>query len=331
MEELLNDLIRFALEKKASDIHFIVNHNELKVQIRTLMGIENVIQDIWSVQLFEYMKFISGFDLMNPFLPQSGQFSVSVNHRIIYCRFSVIVNGSLETGVLRLLNTAPSLSIDDLTSNQRHIAYLKSLIHLRQGLVIAVGPTGSGKTTTLHAILHAISLESGHKVVSLEDPIEIEDDNYLQLQINDQIGFTFEKGIEELLRHDPDVILIGETRNEYAARMMVRCALTGSLAFTTLHAKNAMEAIQRLLNLGLTTFDLKDTLTAVIGQRLYRNTKGERECIYEILTGKDLQYVIANQAYPEGFTTLEKEIAMAIADKRIDDPQAEWDLKSFQK
>ena len=331
MDELLNDLIRFALEKKASDIHFIVNQDQLKVQIRTLKGMENVIQDIWSVRLFEYMKFISGFDLMNPFLPQSGQFSVRVNHRIIYCRFSVIVNGNLETGVLRLLNTAPSLSIDDLTSNSTHTAYLKSLVHLRQGLVIACGPTGSGKTTTLHAILHAISHQSGHKVVSLEDPIEIEDDSYLQLQINDQIGFTFEKGIEELLRHDPDVILIGETRNLYAARMMVRSALTGSLAFTTLHAKNAMEAIQRLLDLGLTTFDLKNTLTAVIGQRLYRNTKGERECIYEILSGKDLQYVIANQEYPEGFTTLEKEIRMAISTKRIDDPQAEWDIQSFQK
>ena len=206
--------------------------------------------------------------------------------------------------------------------------FLESLIHARRGLVIACGPTNSGKTTTLHAILHAIAQRSMHKVVSLEDPIEIQDPSYLQLQINEELGFTYEKGIEELLRHDPDVIFIGETRNSYTAKMVVRSALTGSLAFTTLHASNALEAIQRLEDLSVSTYDLKNTLTALIGQRLYQGPNG-KECIYEVLSGQDLQYALEHKAYPKGFKTLSNEIQEALDAQRIQDPQARFDLQNL--
>lgn len=109
----------------------------------------------------------------------------------------------------------------------------------------------------MHAILHEIACKDQYNVISLEDPIEIEDELYLQLQINEAMGFTYEKGIEELLRHDPDVILIGETRNAYTARMVIRAALTGHMVFTTLHAKNALESLHRLLDFGLSEYDLK--------------------------------------------------------------------------
>ena len=224
------------------------------------------------------------------------------------------------------------MAIDQLTQDSKSISFLKSLTNCRQGLVIFSGPTNSGKTTTLHAILHEIACKDQYNVISLEDPIEIEDELYLQLQINEAMGFTYEKGIEELLRHDPDVILIGETRNAYTARMVIRAALTGHMVFTTLHAKNALEILHRLLDFGLSEYDLKNTLTAVISQRLYK-TKDifRKECVYEILDAQALDHAIEKHEYPKEHRKLEDEIQNAVEQGYIFDPQAQFDIKDFQR
>ncbi|MBE6118895.1 MAG: competence protein ComG [Erysipelotrichaceae bacterium] len=328
MQEKLEQLLTYATQKNASDIHLTLHRHTLSIQLRIYEQMVELVQDLWDESLFEYVKFISGFDLTNPYIPQNGQFSWKLGSQVLYCRFSLIPNKNLQAGVIRLLHTGIHLPIERLTSKKEHQMFLESLIHARRGLVIACGPTNSGKTTTLHAILHAIAQRSMHKVVSLEDPIEIQDPSYLQLQINEELGFTYEKGIEELLRHDPDVIFIGETRNSYTAKMVVRSALTGSLAFTTLHASNALEAIQRLEDLSVSTYDLKNTLTALIGQRLYQGPNG-KECIYEVLSGQDLQYALEHKAYPKGFKTLSNEIQEALDAQRIQDPQARFDLQNL--
>ena len=275
-QENLHQLLEYASMRKATDIHLTLIHDHLEIQFRIREQIVPLIQDLWDQSIFEYLKYIAGMDLTNPFIPQSGQFAWKLEGKTIFYRFSILRNQDLQTGVIRILNTHINMTIDELTTKQAHRDFLKQLIYARKGLVIACGPTNSGKTTTLHAILHAISKNSGHKVVSLEDPIEIEDPLYLQLQINEEIGFSYEKGIEELLRHDPDVLLIGETRNSYTAKMVVRAALTGSLAFTTLHASNTLEALERLYDLGITKYELKNTLTVLIGQRLYQASPNKR-------------------------------------------------------
>lgn len=168
---------------------------------------------------------------------------------------------------------------------ERRHEFFNSLVPLRQGLVISVGPTNSGKTTTLHALLHEIAKTKKHKVVSLEDPIEIEDDSYLQLQINESMGFTYDVGIEQLLRHDPDIICIGETRNSYTAKMVLRASLTGHFVFTSIHAKDGKECIRRLEDLGVSKKDLASVCTAIISQRLY--SRGDSKvCVYEIMDQK---------------------------------------------
>ncbi|MBQ0066516.1 MAG: Flp pilus assembly complex ATPase component TadA, partial [Firmicutes bacterium] len=292
-------------------------------------GMEDIYQDIWTKELFEYLKFISKFDLTNPFIPQSGQFQCTYQDNPLFCRFSLLVNKDVQTGVLRILNTSIHLGIEDLTDNQKQVAYLKSICQYRQGLVISIGPTNSGKTTTLHAILHEIALQKRYKIVSLEDPIEIEDPEYLQLQINEAQGFTYEKGIEELLRHDPDIIFIGETRNAYTAKMVIRAALTGHLVFTTLHAKNGLEAILRLQDFGIPLFDLKTTLTTLLSQRLY-HSKGGKTCIYEILSKQEIQELIENKQYPKRSRQLYEEIEYALASGNILDPQAEFDYQNLR-
>ncbi len=330
MEEILETLLKLALSKHASDIHFHSEHGQLSIQLRTMSGMEVLDQDVWKPSFFEFLKFYSHFDLTNPYMPQSGHFEYSIYEKTIFCRFSVIANYEFQTGVLRILNANSNLKINDLTKNSEHIASLKSLCTMRQGLVISAGPTNTGKTTTLHAILHEIALEKRFKVVSLEDPVEIEDSLYVQLQINESIGFTYEKGIEELLRHDPDVIFIGETRNAYTAKMVVRAALTGHLVFTTLHAKNGLETIQRLYDFGLTAFDLQNTLSMILSQRLYStDKKGGKQCIYEILKKADIQYILKNNAYPDSFCTLDREIKKALQQRDICDEQAFFDLKNF--
>lgn len=330
MDESITSLIKYALRLKASDIHFVLEGNDLKIQLRQSEGIMDLQQDIWNKEVFEYLKFKSGFDLTNPFQPQSGQFSIWIGNKEIYCRFSSITNKNLETGVLRLLNTKADLKIEELTSDFEAIQFFKSLIHCRQGLIISSGPTNSGKTTTLHAILHEIAKKSNHKIVSLEDPIEIEDESYLQLEINEKQGFTYDKGIEELMRHDPDIIFIGETRNAYTAKMVVRAALTGHLCLTTIHAKNGKETIQRLLDFGIDKFDLYNTLTCIMAQRLYKSPHG-KECIYEILEKPAARFILENYDYPKNHKTLEYKIKRAVEQGSISDRQAEFDALDLQR
>ncbi len=325
METLLKDLITFALEKRTTDIHFILVQNVLQIEFRTPYGLEKIHQDIWTSSFFEYLKFKSGFDLTNPFLPQSGQIYIDVN---TICRFSIIVNQGIQTAVLRILNKSMHFTLNQLSHDSQAIDFFHSIIHQRTGLYIHAGPTNSGKTTTLHALLHEISELKEHKIVSLEDPIEIEDDSYLQLQINEAQGFTYEKGIEELLRHDPDVIFIGETRNSYTAKMVVRAALTGHLVFTTIHAKNTLETLARLYDFGIEAYDLKNVLSGIVAQRLYGNSNG-KECIYEILKGDDLKYVFENNQYPKGFKDLSFKTKMAIDTGVVQDKQALFDIHDF--
>ena len=223
------------------------------------------------------------------------------------------------------------MAIDQLTQDSKSISFLKSLTNCRQGLVIFSGPTNSGKTTTLHAILHEIACKDQYNVISLEDPIEIEDELYLQLQINEAGGFTYEEGIKELLRHDPDVIMIGEIRDPSTARMLLRCALSGHLIFTTIHAKCCSEAIKRLLEFGLRREELYHTLSAVCAQRLYKK-KGtqERVCIYEILEQNELDAYFREEQLPQQHRDIFQEIQLAVSKGIVAQEEAVIDLPYAQ-
>lgn len=328
MDDLLKNLIEYAIQKKASDIHFVLQDNRLQIKLRTQNEMLDVYQDIWQPAFFEYLKFISKMDLTNPYVPQSGQFKIRIQDHDVFCRFSMLHNQKIQTGVIRMLNTMHSILLHDLSVCQEDTDYFQSLIPLRQGLVISVGPTNSGKTTTLHALLHEIAKNSKHKVVSLEDPIEIEDSSYLQLQINEQVGFTYDVGIEQLLRHDPDVICIGETRNAYTAKMVLRASLTGHFVLTSIHAKNGKECIARLEDLGVSKMDLLSVCTCIISQRLYAG-KDKKICVYEIMDKKTLEHVIQKGEYPKGFKTLSTKIAQGLEAGDILDAQAKYDCISL--
>ena len=259
--------------------------------------------------------------------PQSGQFQYIYKGKQLNFRFSLLCTLDMQTGVLRILNNHHLLQIQDLTIQKNCISSFFHWSKFRSGLIILSGPTGSGKSTTLHAILHTIANNQKLKVISLEDPIEIHDDSYLQLQINEKADFTYEEGIRQLLRHDPDVIMIGEIRDTNTAKMAYRCALTGHMVFSTVHAKNCAEAIKRLMDLGIAKQDLKDTLTAVSSQRLFQvNGKEERTCIYEILEKEELEYFMVEGKHETKHRDIFDEIKIAVEKGFISSQEAECDL-----
>ena len=173
MDDLLQDLIAYAIEKKASDIHFVVQNQKLQIKLRTQNEMLDVYQDIWQPAFFEYLKFISRMDLTSPYVPQSGQFKILLHNHEIFCRFSMLNNHNVQTGVIRMLNTMHAIELNALSLWKEDTHFFNSLVPLRQGLVISVGPTNSGKTTTLHALLHEIAKPRSIKWSALKIPLRL--------------------------------------------------------------------------------------------------------------------------------------------------------------
>ena len=151
------------------------------------------------------------------------------------------------------------------------------------------------------------------------------------MQINEGQGFTYEKGIEELMRHDPDIIFIGETRNEFCARSLVNAALTGHMVISTIHAGSCLEAIERLLDFGVDARDLKSTLVTVMSQRLYKSNSGKKVCIYEIVQKSEIHYILDSFHYPKNHKTLADKVQEGIQQGYIQDEQAQFDLENFER
>ena len=328
MKKILYRLIFESQKVKATDIHFLISNRRNSCEMRGISGFKSF-EDEQIEALFQYLKYCANLDLGNLAIPQSGTFQMNFQDKNYYFRFSCISSYQSQTGVLRILNNHPPISIHQCSTKKTQNAQFKRWCSLRSGLILFSGPTGSGKTTTLHALLEEIARQKKLKIITLEDPIEIVNSNYLQLQVNEKMNFTYEEGIKQLLRHDPDVIMIGEIRDSKCAEMVYRAALSGHLVFSTIHAKSATEAIKRLSELGLSTSNLKETLTAVVNQRLYPDIKRkERICIYEILDRQELQNYL-EYGKNENHKTIQDEIREAIRKKIIRPSDAKIDLNDF--
>lgn len=288
MKELLESLILDAIKKQVSDIHFQLD-TKLCIFFREMNGIKEI-KKLYDESIFEYLKYISNLDISGSFSSQSGAFHLEILGKIYYFRFSYIQHLSRQSGVLRILNNHPTLQLKDLSQEKEVIKIFKSWCKKRVGFIIFSGPTGSGKTTTLHVLLEEIAKNNKLKIITLEDPIEIYSNSYLQMQINEKVNFTYQEGIKHLLRQDPDVIMIGEIRDEITAKMAFRAALSGHMVFTTIHAKTASEALKRFVEFGIDKDEIYSTLTGVVNQRLFkRKNKKEKLVIYEILNEQDIK------------------------------------------
>lgn len=312
MESELQALIHMMMTHHATDAHFIFRDSRLTLRFRCPKEMVNDESGMFDGRLLHYLKYIAHLDLGVMSAPQSGSFSRQYQDRRLQFRFACLATHQLQTGVLRLLNLRELTRIEEICQDQDKCRLFHALCRQRHGLALLSGPTGSGKSTTLHALMREAALQHHLQVITLEDPIEITDSSYVQLQVNEKNGFTYEVGIRELLRHDPDIIMIGEVRSVETAHMIVRAALSGHMVFTTVHAKSCAEVFARMREFGIPLLELRQTVTFVSTQRLLLNAaQNGKECIYEILHGDALHRYMEEEKLPPAHLTIEQEITEA--------------------
>jgi type IV pilus assembly protein PilB len=272
VKKLVNMVLLEAIRNRASDIHFEPFENEFKMRYR----IDGVLYEMLpppkhiAVAIASRIKVMSNLDIAERRLPQDGRIELVVNGNPVDLRVAVLPTMFGESVVMRVLDRSNvSLDLERLGLREDDLRQFRQIISRPHGIVIVTGPTGSGKTTTLYAALNELN-DVSVKILTSEDPVEYDIDGLVQTQINEDIGLTFARCLRCFLRQDPDIILIGETRDLTTAQIGVQASLTGHLVFTTLHTNDAPSAIARLMDLGLEPFLITATLESIIGQRLVR-------------------------------------------------------------
>ncbi|MCL1632545.1 GspE/PulE family protein [Sporolactobacillus sp. CPB3-1] len=270
MTELRRKLLEYACGFGASDIHLIprTHHTLVEFRINGYFYEHELLHAEVADRLIASFKFSAGMDIGEHRLPQNGAMQVQIKHQSFALRLSVLPTPNKESLVIRILPQKNELTIESLTVFDEVKRGLSSLLAYESGLILISGPTGSGKTTTLYALLSAFQKRYHSRVITIEDPIEKKYDAFIQMEVNEKANFTYASGFRALLRHDPDMIMIGEIRDEETAKIAVRASLTGHLVLSTVHASNAPLTVQRMTELGIPRFDLKETLVAVIAERL---------------------------------------------------------------
>lgn len=261
-----------AILDKASDIHFEAFEDGFKVRYR----IDGILYEKISpprqlgLPIASRIKVLSGMDISERRLPQDGRIQLNVAGTFVDMRVSTLPTKYGESIVMRLLNkSAVSLNLDTLGLRPDELKLIYQLINKPNGIILVTGPTGSGKTTTLYAALSYLN-DTGTKIITTEDPVEYDIDGLIQVQINTSIGVTFAQCLRAILRQDPDIILVGEIRDEETARIAIQASLTGHLVFSTLHTNDSPTAVTRLINMDIRPYLIAATVEAVISQRLVR-------------------------------------------------------------
>lgn len=273
-EELLSTLEQEAIKNGISDIHVNPQKNGVKIQWRDL----GVLQTLLTVSkdTFETMKrrikFKAKLKLNVENVAQDGQYVFPAAGRMVNVRVASLPSRFGEAYTLRLLDPDRGIvPLEKLGFPPEIKKQLADLAELPNGLILVTGPTGSGKTTTLYALLSTLSGKD-RNIITLEDPVEYELKDIIQSQIDAEHGYTFASGLRSILRHDPDIILVGEIRDQETAQTAIDASLTGHLVLATLHTNSAIEAIPRLLSMGVSTYTFAPALRAVLAQRLVRTT-----------------------------------------------------------
>ncbi|MGB9743427.1 MAG: GspE/PulE family protein [Minisyncoccales bacterium] len=269
--ELLEMICSGAIFLGASDIHLEPSEEETKLRIR----IDGILQDIINLKRKTYdllvsrIKLLSGLKLNITDRPQDGRFTILMGEVIIEMRVSVLPAEFGETIVMRILNPKSLIEVEALGLRKDLIKIFEKEINRPNGMFIVTGPTGSGKTTTLYAILKKINTPE-IKIITIEDPVEYHLKGLSQTQVDPSKGYTFASGLRSIMRQDPDVILVGEIRDLETAEIACQAALTGHLVFSTLHTNDAAGAVARLIDLGVRPISIAPALNIVVAQRLPR-------------------------------------------------------------
>lgn len=272
--KFVNQVLRDAIELRASDIHLEPFEDEFRIRYR----IDGVLQDVpvpgqlkrFQPAIVSRVKILSHLNIAEKRLPQDGRIKIRVEDSDVDIRVSVIPMLHGEAVVMRLLRQNSTLrGMGELGMDARELRCFKHVLELPHGIILVTGPTGSGKTSTLYTALNAIN-DSVRKIITIEDPVEYQLKGVNQIQVSEKAGLTFARGLRSVLRHDPDVVLIGEIRDKETAQIAVQASLTGHLVFSTLHTNDAPGALTRLVDMGVEPYLVASSLEAVLAQRLVR-------------------------------------------------------------
>lgn len=270
--QLMNSIILEAVKKRASDIHIEPYENHLRIRYRIdgYLYEQAAPPKHLEQPLISRLKVMSKLDIAERRLPQDGMAKVRAGEREFDIRVSTVPIAEGERVVLRLLNLSSTLlPLSELGMPEDILQRFNTVRHMPNGIVLVTGPTGSGKTTTLYAALR--EMDTIHRnVMTIEDPIEYQMADIGQIQVKPKIGLTFASGLRHILRQDPDVILVGEIRDQETAEIAVRAALTGHLVFSTLHTNDAVSAVVRLADMGVQPYLIGSSIRAILAQRLVR-------------------------------------------------------------
>ena len=279
ISQALSKILEYAIKSRASDIHVEPLESALKIRCRVDGVLREVMQLPKSIEpaLVSRVKILANLKIDEHRVPQDGQFAVKIAGKEVDLRIAIspVVWG--EQIVIRLLDkTGNSFDIEEMGYAGRALRVIRRGVKRPNGMVLTSGPTGSGKSTSLYALIKEIKNDSVN-IVTLEDPVEYKMDGVNQIQVNAEVGLTFANGLRSILRQDPDVVMVGEIRDGETAALAVQAALTGHLVFSTLHTNSAAGVLPRLLDMDIEPFLIASTVNTIIGQRLVRRVAEKRE------------------------------------------------------
>jgi len=299
--KLLNYILYQAVRDQASDIHFEPFEHELKVRYR----VDGVLYELeppplsLAVPLISRIKVMANLDIAETRVPQDGRIELSIGGRAVDLRVSTLPTMFGESCVLRVLDrSVVALDLDRIGLMEENLRIVEDLLKKPHGIILVTGPTGSGKTTTLYSMLNHCN-DPGIKIITTEDPVEYDLDGVVQIPIHEDIGVSYAAVLRTILRQDPDMILVGETRDLETARIAVEASLTGHLVFSTVHTNDACSTVIRLIDLGIEPFLLSATLNAVVAQRLVRRVCSECKTAYRPSPEVFHQIGLDPAAFPE--------------------------------
>lgn len=316
-------ILRYAVEGKASDIHIEPTKKELRIRFRLLGELHSSILLPLKIHpaVVARIKILSNIRIDESRIPQDGRFSTVIDGEQIDFRVSTFPTTLGEKVAIRVLDPSAGLkSFEELGLAKRNIKVLKEAIKRPYGLVLVTGPTGSGKSTTLYAILNLLNKE-GVNIVSLEDPAEYFIEGVNQSQVRPQIGYDFAQGLRHVLRQDPDIIMVGEVRDSETASLVIHSALTGHIVLSTLHTNNAIGVVPRLIDMGVESYLISPCLSIAIAQRLVRRLCDS--CKKEIKPSKEVKELILRE-----IKNLPPQIKK---DVKIKTPLKIWEAKGCKK
>jgi len=279
ISQALSKILEYAVKSRASDIHIEPLENALKIRCRVDGVLREIMQLPKSIEpaLVSRVKILANLKIDEHRVPQDGQFTVKVANKEVDLRIAIspVVWG--EQIVIRLLDkSGNSFDLEEMGYAGRSLRVIRHGVKRPNGMVLTSGPTGSGKSTSLYALIKEIKDDTVN-IVTLEDPVEYKMQGVNQIQVNAEVGLTFANGLRSILRQDPDVVMVGEIRDGETAQLAVQAALTGHLVFSTLHTNSAAGVLPRLLDMGIEPFLIASTVNTIIGQRLVRRVSKKRE------------------------------------------------------